>query len=81
MYSITLLKRYVCSYNAFFRHPDAAKRPSFTNITTLLQNPDFQILKWNEEEEKSLSEEARTLGGPLEAGNLLHKDLQNFYNY
>ena len=49
------------------------------DITTFLQKPDFQILKWGEEEIKSLSEEARTLGQPLEAGNQLYKDLQNTY--
>ena len=68
-----------------FRHPDAAKRPSFMDITTQLQKSDFQILKWNEEEGeeegKSLSEEAKILGRPLEAGGQLYKDLQNTYVY
>ena len=48
-------------------------------ITTLLQKPDFQLLKWSSEELVSYSEEARTLGATLEAGHQLHKDLQKMY--
>ena len=44
-----------------------------------IQKPDFQILKWSSEEVNSYSEQARTLGVPLEAGHQLHRDLQRTY--
>ena len=44
-----------------------------------IQKPDFQILKWSSEEVNSYSEQARTLGAPLDAGHQLHRDLQRTY--
>lgn len=44
-----------------------------------LQKPDFQILKWSEDDIKSTSTAARLLASPLETGSCLHKDLQRIY--
>ena len=62
-----------------FRTFDPSKRPTFMEITTLLQKPDFQVLKWSREDWTTCSEEARTLGAALETGTQLHKDLQKMH--
>ena len=41
-----------------------------------LQKPDFQILKWSNNEGEG---EALTLGAPLEKGHHLYRDLQRMY--
>lgn len=48
------------------------------DITIPLQKPDFQILKWSNEESRS-SDEAKILGAPLQKGVSLYKDLQRTY--
>ena len=62
-----------------FRNPEADERPAFVDIMIPLQKPDFQILKWSEDDFASSSAASRTLGAPLEAGLALHRDLQRTY--
>ena len=63
----------------FHRHPDAGCRPAFFDIMTLLQKPDFQILKWSSEELKQFTQQSMVLGLPLDKGRCLHRDLQRRY--
>ena len=59
------------------RHPDPDSRPAFCNLMLLLlQCPDFELLRWSEEDEATFSKKARTLGGPLEDGEELYTELQ-----
>ena len=62
-----------------FRHAEASQRPYFSDVTVLLQKPDFKLLNWSSEEVNMFRVEARTLGSPLEAGHQLHMDLQKTY--
>ncbi len=61
------------------RKPEADERPAFVDIMIPLQKPDFQVLNWSEQDTKSSSTAARTLGSALEAGLCLYKDLQRVY--
>ena len=61
------------------RNPEATSRPMFCNIITELQQPDFKILKWSENDKAISSEKAMTLGAPIEEGASLFKDLQHTY--
>lgn len=61
------------------RQPKANERLAINDILTPLQKPDFRILNWTSEETKMYSNEARTLGANLDAGNRLHMDLQRTY--
>ena len=58
------------------RHPEPDERPLFFDIMIPLQKPDFQILKWSDNEGEG---EALTLGAPLEKGRHLYRDLQRTY--
>ena len=62
-----------------YRNPDPELRPSFDVILPELQRPDFKLLKWTSEDVTAYSEQARTLGAPLEAGEELYTDIQNTY--
>ena len=62
------------------RHPDPDSRPAFCDLLLLLQRPDFQLLKWSEEDETAFSKKARTLGGPLEDGEELYTELQTVFS-
>ena len=46
----------------------------------LLQHPDFQLLRWSEEDEVTFSKKARTLGGPLEDGKELDTELETVFS-
>ena len=61
------------------RHPEAASRPTFFDTLMALQRPDYQLLKWTLEDEAAYSEEARTIGSPIEAGQELYADMQHVY--
>ena len=63
----------------YYRNPEASSRPSFCAIIIELQHPDFEILKWSDEDKALYSEKAMTLGSPIEEGNNLFKDLQYTY--
>ena len=52
-------------------------RPAFPHILLALMHPDFKLLKWTAEDVSAYSEQARTLGAPLEAGEELFVDIQN----
>ena len=54
--------------------PDA--RPAFSDILLELQRPDFKLLSWTAEDVSIYTEQARTLGAPLEAGEELFSDLK-----
>ena len=63
----------------FERNPEPEFRPTFPDIQTVLQRPDFKLLTWTAEDVAAYTEEARTLGAPLEAGEELYTDIQNTY--
>ena len=63
-----------------FRNPDAELRPSFPDIQLELQRPDFKLLTWTAEDVAGHTEQARTLGAPLEAGEELYADIQSMYH-
>ena len=65
--------------NVINRHPNMEDRPVMCEILQQLQKPDFHILKWTKEDKEKYSEEARTLGAPLDCGHELYKDLQTIY--
>ena len=54
--------------------PDS--RPMFPDVLLELQRPDFKLLTWTTEDVAAYTEEARTLGAPLEAGEELFRDLR-----
>ena len=61
------------------RHTDPEQRPSFAKVLQSLQHPDFKLLTWTAEDVAAYTEEARTLGAHLDAGEELFIDLQQFY--
>ena len=67
------------NYLIVFRHTVPEIRPAFPHILLELMHPDFKLLKWTAEDVSAYSEQARTLGAPLEAGEELFVDLQKFY--
>ena len=55
-------------------------RPKLCLTLVRLQQPDFQILKWSEEDLAACdSENAKVLGSPVDDGFCLYKDLQSAY--
>ena len=54
-------------------------RPEFPDIQVELQRPDFKLLTWTSEDVAAHTEQARTLGAPLEAGQNLYSDIQKKY--
>lgn len=61
------------------RHEEAARRPVFSAIVTMLGHDDSMLLCWNEEDISCCPLEAKTLGAPKEASKELYKDLQDYY--
>ena len=61
------------------RNPESESRPTFPDIQTVIQRPDFKLLTWTAEDVAAYTEEARTLGAPLEAGKELYTDIHNTY--
>ena len=53
------------------------------DITTELQKPDYQVLKWGKEDAgvhpSSHTSKGKIIGAPLEAGYHLYQDLQKTY--
>ena len=68
------LNEFVCE-----RNPEPESRPTFPDIQTVLQRPDFKLLTWTAEDVAAYTEEARTLGAPLEAGEELYTEIQKTY--
>ena len=56
---------------------DPESRPVFPHVLLELQHPDFKLLTWTAEDVAAYTEEARTLGAPLEAGEALYTDLKS----
>ena len=54
-------------------------RPALPDVQVELQRPDFKLLTWMAEDVAAYTEEARTLGAPLEAGEQLYTDIQKTY--
>ena len=68
------------SIHSSIRHPEASERPSFTSMFQYLSQPKEQLLEHGlSEEEKQESPNGTILGGPLEAGHDLFKNLQTRY--
>ena len=60
--------------NLHNRNRDPSGRPTFSSIVDSLARPDSIILMWNEKEKGDM------LGGPLNEGNALFPDLQDYYH-
>ena len=54
-------------------------RPVFPHVLLELQRPDFKLLTWTAEDVAAYTEEARTLGAPLEAGEELFREHRYFF--
>ena len=82
--TIFVVKANVIHYSMFHsvatRNPLSELRPVFVDILLELMQPDFKLLTWAPEDEAAYSEQARTLGAPLEAGEELYNDIQNKFN-
>lgn len=61
------------------RNPVPKARPLFSMIQLELQLPDFTFLTWTVKDVAASTEQARTLGVPLEAGEKLYMDSQHLY--
>ena len=61
------------------RHPTASHRPTFISLQISLQQPDYELLKWSEEDKAIYSENARTIGDTFQEGESLFKDVQMMY--
>ena len=60
------------------RHPEPESRPSFSDVTTFLSQPESALLMWSEED-RAVYPNATTLGVELREGHTLYIDLQNTY--
>jgi len=78
-YAVTVKHFAVHYYTVLSRNPSPDSRPSFPDALIELQHPDFKMLMWAPEDVAAYSEQARTLGAPLEAGEELYRDLQISY--
>ena len=56
------------------RHPDVAHRPTFNDLQISLQQPDYELLKWSEEDKATYSENARTIGASFKEEESLFKE-------
>ena len=61
------------------RNSEPELRPEFPHIQMELQRPDFKLLTWTAEDMAAHTEQARTLGAPLEAGEKLYIDIRAYY--
>ena len=62
-----------------YREPLPEARPDFPSLFLKLQRPDFKLLTWVAEDVAAYTEEARTLGAPLEAREQLYTDIQSHF--
>ena len=60
------------------RHPEPQSRPSFSDVTAFLSQPESALLMWSEED-RAVHPNAATLGAELQEGHTLYTDLQNTY--
>ena len=61
------------------RNPDPKSRPQFGQLVNVLAGNSGYLLGWSDEDKQACSEEAVTLGAPLEAASDLYHDLQLIY--
>lgn len=61
------------------RNIDSEVRPSFCQILSILNEPEYKIIGWSSEDKATYTEESRTIGGPLQDGVSLFLKLQNTY--
>lgn len=54
-------------------------RPGFYKIYTLLNVPEFKVLKWSAADVARYTETSRSIGMPLAEGEALYTELQNTY--
>ena len=63
-----------------YRNPEPNLRPDICETVVALQQPDFHILKWTQDDLATCnSEKAKVIGSPLEEGYCLYQDLQRTY--
>ena len=62
----------------YCRHPEGANRPTFSSVLSTLSHPVDQLLYWNEGD-RAAHQHADWLGGSLEIGQYLYRDLQHTY--
>lgn len=62
-----------------YRNPAPSHRISIAKIVVTLTQPEFQILRWADEDVSKYSTVARTLGTSLQEGHILYENLQNSY--
>ena len=72
--SYTQLPHYYC---VPCRNEDADARPASYEISTTLNCPGIESLKWSAADVEKYSEAARTIGAPLVKGEELFTELQN----
>ena len=60
------------------RHSDASVRPLFSAVFKMLSHSDSDLLSWSEKD-KEVHPQASCLGAPLQAGDELYPDLQDYY--
>ena len=61
------------------RNPDPRSRPQFGQLLNVLAGNSGYLLGWSDEDKRSCSKEAMTLGATLKAANNLYHDLQLAY--
>jgi len=59
-------------------HTEAGRRPTFSAVVKMLSHLDSHLLNWTERD-KSVHPQAASLGAPLEAGERLFPELQDYY--
>ena len=62
-----------------YRNEESDARPAFSWIVSDLNEPEYKITGWSEEDKLKYSNDSRKLGGALEDGKLLFVKLQNTY--
>ncbi len=69
------------SLHIFFltRNRDSEARPSFCEILSYLNEPEYKITGWSDTDKDKYSEESRKIGANLEDGKLMYEELQNTY--
>lgn len=62
-----------------YRHSEPKLRPKFMEVVKSLNQPDFKILEWSQDDLKTYDKNAMTLGSPLREGKYLFTELQQTY--
>ena len=51
----------------------------FNDLQISLQQPDYELLKWSDEDKGTYSENARTIGATFQDKEVLFEDMQRMY--